>query len=71
MKKILVFFVLIMSILLLSVVAGAYFIEDIFNLIKLNRTMNPTVINESDIQFLLLLSIVGLVGIMRKRPNNK
>ena len=71
MKKILFFCVPIMSILSLAAAAGAYFIGDIFNLIKLDRTVNPTLVNESDIQILLLLSIVGLVAIMRRRPNKK
>jgi hypothetical protein len=71
MKKILVFFVLIVSFLLLSVIVGAYFVDDIFNLVTLSRTMNTSIIPESEIQILLFLSIVGLVAIMRKRPNNK
>ena len=71
MKKFLVFFVPIVSILVLSVIVGAFFIEDIFNLVKLSRPMNSFIIPESDIQILLFLSIVGLVAIMRKRPNKK
>jgi ABC-type dipeptide/oligopeptide/nickel transport system permease component len=71
MKKFLVFFVPIVSILVLSVIVGAFFIEDIFNLVKLSRPMNSSIIPESDIQILLFLSIVGLVAIMRKRPNKK
>jgi hypothetical protein len=71
MKKILVFFVLIVSFLLLSVIVGAYFVDDIFNLVTLSRTMNTSIIPESEIQILLFLSIVGLVAIMRKRANNK
>ncbi len=71
MKKILVFYVPIMSVLLLSVIGGAYFLDDILNLAKLNRTMNISIIPESDIQILLFLSIVGLVAIMRRRPNKK
>ena len=71
MKKFLVFFVPIVSILVLSVIVGAFFIEDIFNLVKLSRPMKSSIIPESDIQILLFLSIVGLVAIMRKRPNKK
>jgi hypothetical protein len=71
MKKFLVFFVPIVSILVLSVIVGAFFIEDIFNLFNLNWTMNLTIIPESDIQIFLFLSIVGFVAMMRKRPNKK
>jgi ABC-type dipeptide/oligopeptide/nickel transport system permease component len=71
MKKFLVFFVPIVSTFVLSMIVGAFFIEDIFNLVNLSRPMNSSIIPESDIQILLFLSIVGLVAIMRKRPNKK
>lgn len=69
MKKILVFFVPIVSIFVLSMIVAAIYIEDIFNLVNLNWTMNLSIIPESDIQIFLFLSIVGFVALMRKRPN--
>lgn len=69
MKKILVFFVPIVSTFVLSMIVAAFYIEDIFNLVNLNWTMNLTIIPESDIQIFLFLSIVGFVALMRKRPN--
>ena len=71
MKNILTLFIPTASILVLLLIVGAYFIEDIFNLLKLSITMNLPRIPESDIQILLYLSLVGLVGILRKRPTKK
>ena len=69
MKKNLVFFVPVVSIFVLSMIVAAFYIEDVFNLVNLNWTMNLTIIPESDIQIFLFLSIVGFVALMRKRPN--
>jgi hypothetical protein len=71
MKKILVLFVPLVSILVLSIIAAAFYIEDIFNLFNLKWTMNLAIISDSDIQIFLLLSIAGFVAIMRKRQNKK
>ena len=71
MKKILFFFVPIVSIFVLSMIVAAFYIEDIFNLVNFNWTMNLTIIAESDIQIFLFLSIVGFVALMRKRPNKR
>jgi hypothetical protein len=71
MKKILVFFVPLASILVLSMIVAAFYIEDIFNLVNFNWTMNLTLIPESDFQIFLFLSIVGFVALMRKRQNKK
>jgi hypothetical protein len=71
MKKILVFFVPIVSTLVLSMIVAAFYIEDIFNLVNLNWTMNLAITPDSDIQIFLLLSIAGFVAIMRKRSNKK
>jgi hypothetical protein len=71
MKKILVLFVPIVSILVLSIIAAAFYVEDIFNLVNLNWTENLAITPDSDIQIFLLLSIAGFVAIMRKRSNKK
>lgn len=69
MKKKLVIFVPMVSIFVLSMIVAAFYIEDIFNLVNLNWTMNLTIIPESDIPIFLFLSIVGFVAMMRKRSN--
>ncbi len=71
MKKILILFVPTASIFVFSILLGAYFIEDILNLIQLGRTKSSLVIPESDIQILICCSLVGLVGVFRKRSNKK
>jgi hypothetical protein len=71
MKKILVLFVPLVSILVLSILAVAFYSEDIFNIVNLNWTMNLAIIPDSDIQIFLLLSIAGFVAFMRKRSNKK
>jgi hypothetical protein len=71
MKKILVLFVPLVSILVLSILAVAFYSEDIFNIVNLNWTMNLDIIPDSDIQIFLLLSIAGFVAFMRKRSNKK
>jgi hypothetical protein len=67
MKKILILFVPAASIFVFSLLIGAYFIEDIFNLIQLGRTKGSLVIPKPDIQILLCFGIIGLVGVLRKR----
>jgi hypothetical protein len=71
MKRIFILLVSIVSIFGLLMITGAYFKAELFSLIKLNRTVNPSIIPGADIQILLYLSIAGLVGILRKRPNKK
>ena len=71
MKKILILSVPTTSIFVLSVLIGTYFIEDIFTLIQLGRTNSSLIIPESDTQILLCCSLIGLVGIFRKRSNKK
>jgi hypothetical protein len=68
MKKILILFIPTASIFVLLIIVGAYFIEDIFNLLKLSRAMNSSVVTGSNIQTLIGLSLVGFVAIIRKRP---
>jgi len=67
MKKSLIYFIPITSIFVLSVIIATYFMEDIFNLMKLARIHFSTIFLNSDFKILLYLSVVGIVGIHRNR----
>ena len=70
MKKTLILFVSITSILVLSAVIRAYFIEDILNLMKLSRSKISSIVVDPDIQILLCLGIVGIIGFFASRAGN-
>jgi len=70
MKKILILFVPAASIFVFSLLIGAYFIEDIFNLIQLGRTKGSLVIPKPDIQILLCLGLIGIIGFFASRAGN-
>jgi len=69
MKKILILLVPTASIFVIFVLIGAYFMEDIYTLIRLGRTNSSSLVPESDIQILICIGFIGLVGIFRKRSN--
>jgi hypothetical protein len=70
MKKILILFVSITSIIVLSAIIRAYFIENILNLMKLSRTKISTLIIDPDIQILLYLGLIGLIGFFVSRAGD-
>ena len=70
MKKILILFVSITSIIVLSAIIRAYFIEDILNLMKLSRTKISSLIIDPDIQILLYLGLIGIIGFFVSRAGN-
>ena len=70
MKKILILLVSITSIFVLSAIIGAYFIEDILNLMKLSKTKISSIIIDPDIQILLCLGLIGIVGFFASRAGN-
>ena len=70
MKKGLIYFVPIISIFVLSVVIATYFMENIFNLIKIAGINFSTILPNSDFKILLYLSVLGILGIRRNRGDN-
>jgi hypothetical protein len=70
MKKGLIYFVPIMSIFVLSVIIATYFMENIFDLMKLARINFSTILPNSDFNILLYFSVVGILGIRRNRGDN-
>ena len=70
MKKGLIYFVPIMSIFVLSVIIATYFMENIFDLMKLARINFSTILPNSDFSILLYFSVVGILGIRRNRGDN-
>jgi len=70
MKKILILFVSITSIIVLSAIIRAYFIEDILSLMKLSRTKISSLIIDPDIQILLYLGLIGIIGFFVSRAGN-
>ena len=70
MKKILILFVSITSIIVLSAIIRAYFIEDILDLMKLSRTKISSLIIDPDIHILLYLGLIGLIGFFVSRAGN-
>ena len=71
MKKILILFVSIMSTFVLSIIIRAYFIEDIFNLMKLSRTKISSIIIDPDLQIILFLGLIGIIGFLGSRADKK
>jgi hypothetical protein len=70
MKKFLIFFVSIISFFVLSAIFRAYFIEDILKFMKLSRTKISSIIIDPDIQTLLCLGLIGMVGFFASRAGN-
>ena len=70
MKKILILFISITSIFVLSAIIRAYFIEDILNLMKLSLTKISSIVVDPDIQIVLCLGIVGIIGFFASRAGN-
>jgi hypothetical protein len=70
MKKILIFFISITSIIVLLAIVRVYFIADILNLIKLSRTKISSLIIDPEIQILLYLGLIGLIGFFGSRAGN-
>jgi|GEM_PF-4390726 len=71
MKKIFIIYFSITSIFLLLGLIGAYFKENIFNLISLSRTNISAITISPDVQILLYLSLIGLVVFFRSRTYKK
>jgi len=69
MKKSLIYFVPTALIFLLSVIIATYFMENIFNLMKLAMINFSTILQNSEFKILLCFSIVGIVGMHRSRGN--
>ena len=67
MKKRLIYFVPITSILVILAIIATYFIEDIFKLMQFTGVNFSTILPNSDFTMLLYLSVIGIVGIPRKR----
>ena len=70
MKKILIFFITITTIIVLLAILRVYFIADILNLIKLSRTKISSLIIDPEIQILLYLGLIGLIGFFGSRAGN-
>ena len=70
MKKSLIYLVLIKSFFVLSIIIAAYFMADIFNLMKLAGINFSTILSNPDFAILLCLSLVGIVNIRRNRGDN-
>ena len=70
MKKILILFVSITSIIVLSAIIRAYFIEDILNLMKLSWTKISSLTIDPDTHILLYLGLIGIVGFFASRAGN-
>jgi len=70
MKKILILFVSITSIIVLSAIIRAYFIEDILSLMKLSRTKISSLIIDPEVQILLYLGLIGIIGFFGSRAGN-
>jgi hypothetical protein len=70
MKKILIFFISITSIIVLSAIIRVYFIADILNLMKLSRTKISSLIIDPEVQILLYLGLIGLIGFFGSRAGN-
>lgn len=71
MKKNLIPIIPTASIFVLIVIIGVYFIEDISNIFKLSKTMNSSVVTDSNIKTIVGLSLVGFVAFIRKRSPKK
>jgi len=70
MKKILIFFISITSIIVLSAIIRVYFIADILNLMKLSRTKISSLIIDPEVQILLYLGLIGIIGFFGSRAGN-
>ena len=71
MKKNLILFVSLIPVFVFSGFVGAFFLEDIFHFIKLCKDNISAIIVDPDVQILLYLSVIGLVGIFRIRSYKK
>ena len=70
MKKILIFFISITSIIVLSAIIRVYFIADILNLMKLSRTKISSLSIDPEVQILLYLGLIGLIGFFGSRAGD-
>jgi len=70
MKKILIFFISITSIIVLSAIIRVYFIADILDLMKLSRTKISSLIIDPEVQILLYLGLIGIIGFFGSRAGN-
>ena len=70
MTNIFIFFISITSIIVLSAIIRVYFIADILDLMKLSRTKISSLIIDPEVQILLYLSLIGLIGFFGSRAGN-
>ena len=70
MKKILIFFISITSFIVLSAIIRVYFIADILNLMKLSRTKISSLSIDPEVQILLYLGLIGLIGFFGSRAGD-
>lgn len=71
MKKISILFVSVTSAIILSVLIGIYFMIDIFNFMELVRANLSSMIIDPEVQILLYLSLIGLIGFFGSRSYKK
>jgi uncharacterized membrane protein len=67
MKNVFILFVSITLIFVFLGLIGAYYKENIFNLVKMSRTSISDFSISPNIQLLLYLSVIGLIGVFRSR----
>ena len=67
MKKILILFASITSAFVLAGLIATYFIDSIFDFIKISRTNLSAIIIDPEVQILLYLSCIGIIGIFRSK----
>jgi len=70
MKKNVILFISITSIIVLSAIIRVYFIADILNLMKLSRTKISSLIIDPEVQILLYLGLIGIIGFFGSRAGN-
>jgi hypothetical protein len=70
MKKSLIYFVPTTLIFVLSVIIATYFMENIFDFLKLAMINYSTILQNSEFKILLCFGIVGIVGMHRSRGDN-
>lgn len=71
MKKASFLFVSVTFAIVLSALIGIYFMIDIFNFMKLIRENLSSMIIDPEVQILLYLSLIGLIGFFGSRSYKK
>jgi hypothetical protein len=71
MKKILILLASATSAFVFAVLAGAYFVDSIANFMRISGENLSAIIIDPEVQILLYLSCIGLIGIFRSRSYRK